>query len=234
MPVFVQRSSGSKVNSRSFGPSAQEHRETVRRDRIDKATIRRLEAKVDRLNQRVISPADRKRLEAAKRTLTEFRQLRERLKGVEAELRATREDGAAMQAALEEAEANCDQARAQRRILAGRLERLDWRAHHLRRALPAELARVETQVATLPNGQERTRLRQRVEALKRFGDLLDQLFPVPVEEASVTEAPEPDSGRRRSNVAVGADLALRVTPLGGRPRSVARRSSLRLDAPGSL
>jgi metallo-beta-lactamase superfamily protein len=120
-----------------------------------------------------------------------------------------------MQAALEEAEANRDQARAQRRILAGRLERLDWRAHYLRRALPAELARVETQVATLPNGQERTRLRQRVEALKRFGDLLDQLFPVPVEEAPVTEAPEPDSGRRRSNVAVGADLALRVTPLGG-------------------
>ena len=193
----------------------QEHREAVRRDRIDTATIRKLAAKVDRLDQRVISPTDRKRLEAAKRTLTEFRQLRERLTRVEAELRTTREDAAAMQAAYEEVKAERDRARAQRGIVAGRLERLDWRAHYLRRALPAELARVETQVAALPNGQERTRLRQRVEALKRFGDLLDQLFPVPPEEGLPTEAPEAESGRRRSNVAVGADLALRVTPLGG-------------------
>jgi Cft2 family RNA processing exonuclease len=193
----------------------QEHREAVHRDRIDKAAIRKLEAKVDRLNQRVISPADRKRLEGAKRTLTESRQLRDRLTGVQAELRITREDAAAIQAAFEEAKADRDQARAQRRLLDGRLERLDWRAQYLRRALPTELARVETQVAALPNGQERTRLRQRLETLKRFGDLLDQLFPVPPEEGLPTEAPEADSGRRRSNVAVGADLALRVTPLGG-------------------
>jgi Cft2 family RNA processing exonuclease len=193
----------------------QEHREAVRRDRIDEATIRRLEAKVERLNQRVISPTDRKRLEGAKRTLAEFRQLRERLRGVEADLHTTREDAAAIQAALEEAEADRDHARAQRRLLDVRLERLDWRAHYLRRALPAELARVEGQVDALPNGQERTRQRQRLDALKRFGDLLDQLFPVPPEEAAPTETPEADGTRRRSNVVVGADLALRVTPLGG-------------------